>query len=109
MDRSNKFLKILKSRYLITGEICVLLWGITVVLWSSQSIGAPIVMLLCSYFGWKALNKIQPTMFLWMPLMGWLVYFLIKFFLSAAVGLFVAPFVIGKFIGTKLYERIGES
>jgi len=60
-------------------------------------------------FWMEGTNKIQPTMFLWMLLMGWLVYFLIKFFLSAVVGLFVAPFVIGKFIGTKLYERIGES
>lgn len=60
------------------------------------------VILVCAFFGWKALNKIQPSMFLWMSWTGWLFYFFIKFLLSTMVGVFIAPYKIGQYIGGAL-------
>lgn len=41
--------------------------------------------------GWRFLNRITPSMFLWMPLVGWIIYFFIKLTLSYFIGLFVLP------------------
>lgn len=57
-----------------------------------------IVGILFAYFGWGALTRIQPAMFVWMPLMGWCIYFIVKFILSIIVGYFVAPYKIGQMI-----------
>ena len=51
-----------------------------------------------TYFGWKALNRITPNIFLFMPIIGWVIYFSVKFVLSVIVGMFVAPFQIAKLI-----------
>ncbi len=64
-----------------------------------------IIMCLCfGVFGWKALNKIQPNIFLIMPIVGWLIFFIVKGVLSVLLGLFVAPFVISKKI-TEMVQR----
>ena len=47
-------------------------------------------------FGWRALNRITPDVFLIMPIIGWLIFFLIKGFLSLLIGGFALPFVIVK-------------
>ena len=49
-------------------------------------------------WGWSVLNKITPNIFLFMPLMGWLIYFFIKFALSIMIGMFVTPFKIYQII-----------
>ncbi len=41
--------------------------------------------------GWKTLNRITPSVFLFLPIIGWLFYFIIKFLLSIVVGLFMFP------------------
>ena len=61
---------------------------------------------LLGYFGWQALNKITPDIFLFMPLVGWLIYFLVKGMLSVVVGIFVAPFVISKKIVAVIERNI---
>lgn len=69
----------------------------------------PIVLifaLVCAYFGWKSLNKITPSLFIWMPLIGWVIYFIIKFFLSVLIGYFVAPYQIGKKISSVALEML---
>lgn len=58
--------------------------------------------LLCAIIGWKAITMIQPSMFIWMPLVGWIIYFVIKFIIAYFVGLFVAPFTIGNKIADAL-------
>ena len=63
---------------------------------------APILALVCACFGWKALNQIQPAMFLWMSWIGWIVYFLIKFVISYIIGLFIAPYKVGNSIANKI-------
>lgn len=84
--------------YAISFVIAIIIWGIAIALWTSQGELALIVILACAVFGWKALNSIQPAMFIWMSWTGWIIYFCVKFILSAVIGLFVAPFKIGKLI-----------
>lgn len=41
--------------------------------------------------GWRTLTKITPRMFLVLPIIGWLIYFALKLFLSYWVGLIMLP------------------
>ena len=50
----------------------------------------------CVPFGWHALNSITPKMFLWLPLVGWLLYFFLKLCISIVVGWVAAPVQISK-------------
>lgn len=92
--------------YVMSIVIALVIWGITVAIWASAGEAALIVILACAFFGWKALNSIQPAMFLWMSWTGWIIYFCVKFILSAIIGLFVAPFKIGKWIAGAINESI---
>lgn len=51
--------------------------------------------LVCAVVGWRAITMIQPSMFIWMPVAGWVIYFVVKFIIAYFVGLFVAPYTIG--------------
>ena len=68
-----------------------------------------ITLLACAIFGWKALNKITPEMFLFMSLGGWAIYFLIKALLSIFIGAFVAPFQISKMITNAIADSASKS
>lgn len=48
--------------------------------------------------GWNALNKLTARYFLFLPLVGWLFYFVVKLYISGIIGLFIAPFRICKSI-----------
>lgn len=52
--------------------------------------------------GWKSLTMIQPNIFLIMPLVGWVIYFVIKGLISLLLGIFILPYRIAKFIISKL-------
>ena len=41
--------------------------------------------------GWKTLTRITPNVFLILPIVGWLIFFIIKLFLSFWVGLIMLP------------------
>jgi len=41
--------------------------------------------------GWQTLNRLTPRMFLVLPIIGWLIYFAFKLFLSYWVGLIMLP------------------
>ncbi len=43
-------------------------------------------------WGWSVLNMITPNIFLIMPIVGWLIYFGVKFSLAMVIGMFVTPF-----------------
>lgn len=45
-------------------------------------------------YGWRALSAITPRVFLIMPVMGWVFYFVFKLSASAMVGCFVTPFKV---------------
>ena len=102
MKEENQFKKFFAStlgRVVVTIISAVIIYGLIVAgLGSGTSAVFLATMFLCAYFGWKALNRITPDIFLIMPLSGWFVYFFIKGFLSAVIGAFVAPFQIGKMI-----------
>ncbi len=68
-----------------------------------------IVVAICAVYGWRALNKITPNIFLWMSIGGWIVYYLIKGFLSFIIGYFVAPFQISKEIANLVRDSINKN
>ncbi|MDR2918779.1 MAG: hypothetical protein LBV72_05390 [Tannerella sp.] len=41
--------------------------------------------------GWITLTRITPTVFLFLPIIGWILYFIIKLCLSICIGLFMLP------------------
>lgn len=55
-----------------------------------------IVMAIWTILGWKALSRIQPNVFLIMPVGGWIAYIVVKGILSVILGIFIAPYYIGK-------------
>ena len=61
--------------------------------------------------GWNFLNKITPNIFLFLPWIGWLIYFAAKALLSMMVGIFVAPYVVWKKIREmkQLQQAIGNT
>ena len=92
----------------IAGICYLVLFGTAAALWSgTKSVYTPlIVQSICAVFGWRVLNRIQPAMFLWMSWVGWLIYFFIKFFLSAIIGIFVAPYKIGRWIAETISNSL---
>ncbi|BBF43864.1 hypothetical protein lbkm_2552 [Lachnospiraceae bacterium KM106-2] len=61
----------------------------------------------CIPYGWKALNRITPNVFLWMSGMGWLVYYLTKLFLAIMIGMFALPYTLIKYgIQLKKINRV---
>ncbi len=57
---------------------------------------APITALFAIIYGWRFINFLTPAMFVWMPIAGWLIYFTVKFFVAAILGLFIVPYHIAK-------------
>lgn len=41
--------------------------------------------------GWKTLTRITPAVFLFLPIIGWLLYFVIKLGLAIAIGVIMLP------------------
>ncbi|MBQ3203346.1 MAG: hypothetical protein IJB36_06875 [Clostridia bacterium] len=49
-------------------------------------------------YGWAILNRMTPSMFLWMSWVGWLIYFFIKLLLAYVIGLIALPIKLIKWI-----------
>jgi hypothetical protein len=43
-------------------------------------------------YGWSALNKLTPGVLLCLPLVGWVIFYISKFLLSALVGMFIMAY-----------------
>lgn len=110
VEKNSKFKEFLLStggQIAMIALFYVVIWGIMVALTSTNStVLAFIYIALFTYFGWKALNKITPDLFVWMPLKGWIIYYVAKFILSIIVGMFVAPFQIAKMITAAIQNNI---
>lgn len=110
IKKASPFLKFLASvggRILLTVIFAGILWGILfAMLETDNTVILAIALLGCSYFGWRALARITPDVFLWMPIASWLIYFLVKGLLSVFIGAFIAPFWIGKTISAKVMQYI---
>lgn len=46
--------------------------------------------------GWKTLTRITPAVFLFLPIIGWVFYFIVKLLLSLCIGLVMLPIRIVK-------------
>ena len=95
------------GRIVITVISALIVYGILIIGLNSQSNAVLfITLLVCGVFGWKALNKITPQMFLFLPIGGWIIYFLIKALLSCLIGGIIAPFQIGKMVSNAVSNKV---
>ncbi len=102
-----QFLASVGGRVVLTIVFAAIIYGILMAaLQTDNTVLLGIVLLGCGYFGWQSLNKITPKIFLWMPLAGWAIYFLVKGLLSIIVGAFIAPFWLGKKISSVVMEYV---
>lgn len=49
-------------------------------------------MVACVPYGRRILNMITPSFFVWMPWIGWVIYFIVKIALAAVVGVFALAY-----------------
>lgn len=49
-------------------------------------------------YGWLLLNKLTSKFFLWLPVIGWLIYFIVKLVLSYFIGLIALPIKLVQWI-----------
>lgn len=92
---NKNFLQSKSGKYLIILICYIVIYGFMAVLHRYGLEYGQLIVLAGIYFGWKGLSKIQPAMFIWMPIVGWLIYLLVKLFLSACIGIFILPYVLG--------------
>ena len=106
-QEKQSFMKGSGGRLLITAVSAVVIWGLMTFFYFSKSNELVLVVAaVCGFFGWRALNKIQPAMFIWMSWVGWLIYFAIKFLLSVAIGFCITPFILGKKLGGSIHDNM---
>jgi len=107
MNNSNFFAtKAGKAVIIILGYLII--FGL-IMLCINIEVGMPIIAVISIFFGWRFLNRITPDMFLFLSCTGWIVYFMVKLFLSAAVGLFVAPFHIARLIANIVSDTVSNN
>lgn len=103
---SNKKKKVSIGKSILVGLLTAIIYIVVLAVAAliSERTYDAFIYIVFAYFGWKMLNRIQPAMFIWMPLVGWIIYLSVKFFLAAMIGAFVAPVVIGK----KIYYLVNR-
>ncbi len=110
MEKVKKFLITPFGRFTLTAILYVLIFGL--LLLCISVFDAPIIAVIFAiafiYFGWTALSRITPEIFVIMPVGGWIAYFVIKGFLSFFLGVFVAPWVIGKKISKVITDTLKD-
>lgn len=88
------------KRFLTFVLAYVVMFGVVALAISlGSSIGGPlaiIVVLALAIPGWKFIDFITPDLFVWMPLAGWIIYFIVKFIISAFLGIFIVPYHAAK-------------
>ena len=97
MEGFKGFLASKAGRAVVTVVVAIIVFGLFLLAAETDSLVlALIVGGICCIFGWQTLNFITSRIFLVLPIIGWFFYIMIKFFLSVMIGVFVAPFRIGK-------------
>ncbi len=46
--------------------------------------------------GWRSLSSLTSSIFLFLPLVGWVIYFAVKVFIAGIIGPVLLPFWVGK-------------
>ena len=103
------FFSSMLGRVTVTVVSAIIIFGLILIGVSTEAM--PIVLIIafgCTYFGWKALNRITPNIFLILPLGGWVIYFLIKGVLAFFIGYVIAPFQIGRMISAAAADTVNE-
>lgn len=68
-------------------------------------IGAPLGLIVCGIpSGWRALDRITPNIFLFLPVVGWVIYYVVKGVLSAFIGIFALFITV-----IKSFVQIGKA
>lgn len=94
----------------LTIIIGMIVWGIMISFMINENVPFLLVTIaVCAFFGWKSLNKITSKIFLWMNFVGWIIYFVVKGFLSVLVGWIIAPFKIASMISEYAIKVLGAS
>lgn len=66
----------------------------------TEVIGSPVAILIVlvglAIYGWRSINWLTRDLFIWIPLAGLPTYFIVKFFISAMLGIFVVPHYFAK-------------
>ena len=116
MNNENNFFKTTGGKAVIYIGMYVLVFGIMSLLGGSLSNSASessffqiislVLFAAWTILGWKSLTRIQPSMFLILPVGGWIAYFLIKGFLSVILGVFVSPYYLAKLIIKKIDKNV---
>lgn len=107
MEKLKAFLASTLGRIVVTIVAAVVIYGVLLLVANNgNTTVALIVFVICTYFGWKALNFITPNVFLIMPVGRWITYYLIKGVVSFFIGCFVAPFQIGKLISDAVADSV---
>lgn len=106
-----KFLSGFWGRVALTVVLYFVIFGIMLAAISLLNSPAVIVIIAIAFtvFGWKALSKITPNVFLIMPVGGWIAYYVVKGALSFFLGVFVAPFVMGKALSKLISKEMAKS
>ena len=101
--------EIIKDFFIIFGGGAVITF-IVLSLLNSQNRDLPIMSYIMFFYvysslvaGWRFLNRITADYFLFLPIIGWLIYFMVKFLISGCLGVFILPYRIYKNI-TRLRE-----
>lgn len=107
MNGKDNFLGTQLARILITIICCIGVWGIFISsLESNNTVISVIVVLICMWFGWQKLERLQPDIIPDIFGAGIILYFIIKFIISIMIGMFVAPFYIGGKLGGFIHDLI---
>ena len=101
--------EIIKDFFIIFGGGAVITF-IVLSLLNSQNRDLPIMSYIMFFYaysslvaGWRFLNRITADYFLFLPIIGWLIYFMVKFLISGCLGVFILPYRIYKNV-TRLRE-----
>lgn len=101
---NQNFLQTNGGKYLIIGICYVVIFGLIYGLQAMGTEWGTILIIPGAVIGWKMLTAIQPAMFIWMPIIGWIIYFVVKAAVAAMIGLFVMPYYLGK----KIWEMVNQ-
>ena len=101
-----KFLASVGGRIVLTIGFTIIIFGLVFLAMKIHEAVALVLAVAFGFFGWQALNRITPEMFVWMPVGSWLIYYLVKGFISIFIGTFIAPVWLGKKISFKVMEYV---
>lgn len=107
MEKLKIFISSTMGRIFVTAITAGVVYGVILLAAIMNSFPvALVVFAVCAYFGWKSLNVITPNIFLFMPIVGWIIYCVVKGMISFFIGFIVAPFQIGRIVSKSIERKV---